>query len=356
MTRRCLRELHELQDLLRAAPDLRDTVCQGFAVPAGSVPWDRAQVQGLIMLGCTFGDPVEQHLAQARGALLFPPLPDLPYDPYRASLYRPDELVAVDEAIWAHFAACGGAHPDILEALAQRLHDHAIDDALTDLLGGRDRHTLVAVMGGHELRRDDPRFAVVARTTARLTTEGRTVLTGGGPGAMEAGNLGAYLAPHGVDAIDDALIALTEAPRYTDPGYLDAARAVIGSFPNGAETVAIPTWFYGHEPTNLFAASIAKYFSNSLREDRLLAQATGGIIFAPGSAGTAQEVFQDAAQNHYATFGPPSPMVFLDRAHWEQTGLFSALLRQAEGKPYADLISLVDTPAEVAAALQDSTR
>ncbi len=94
MTRRCLREVHELQELLRAGPDLRDTVCQGFAVPAGSVAWDTARVDGLIMLGCTFEDPVEQHLAQARGALLFPRLPDLPYDPYRPALYRPDELVA----------------------------------------------------------------------------------------------------------------------------------------------------------------------------------------------------------------------------------------------------------------------
>jgi hypothetical protein len=94
----------------------------------------------------TFEDPVEQQLAQARGALLFPRLPDLPYDPYRSTLYRPDELIAVDEAIWQHFADCGGAHPDILEALAQRLHDHAIDDGLDDLLDGRDRHTLVAVM------------------------------------------------------------------------------------------------------------------------------------------------------------------------------------------------------------------
>jgi predicted Rossmann-fold nucleotide-binding protein len=351
VTRRCLRELHELQDLLGAGRDLRHTVCQGFTVPAAAVPWDTALVDGLILLGCPFEDPIEQHLAQARGALLFPELPDLPYDPYRSALYRADELAAVDGAIWQHFSACGGAHPDILEALAQRLHDHAIDDGLTDLLEGHDRHLLVAVMGGHELRRDDERFAAVAHTTAALSAAGRTVLTGGGPGAMEAGNLGAYLAPHGGDAIGRSIETLAEAPHYTDDGYVEAARAVLAAFPDGAESVAVPTWFYGHEPTNLFAAWVAKYFSNSLREDRLLAEATGGILFAPGSAGTAQEVFQDAAPNHYGTFGPPSPMVFLDRGHWERTGLYAALLRQAEGKPYADLISLVDTPDEAVAAL-----
>jgi predicted Rossmann-fold nucleotide-binding protein len=255
--------------------------------------------------------------------------------------------------IWEHFTRCGGAHPDILEALSQRLHDHAIDDGLDDLLEGRDRHTLVAVMGGHELRRDDPRFAVVARTASALTGEGRMILTGGGPGAMEAGNLGAYLSAHGSDAIIDAIAILAGAPQYTDLGYVDSGRAVIDAFPDGDDSVAIPTWFYGHEPTNLFATWIAKYFSNSLREDRLLALATGGIIFAPGSAGTAQEVFQDAAQNHYASFGPPSPMVFLDRRHWEETGLYDALRRQAAGRPYAELLHLVDTPEEVAAALTD---
>jgi hypothetical protein len=39
------------------------------------------------------------------------------------------------------------------------------------------------------------------------------------------------------------------------------------------------------------------------------------------------------------------------RRHWEETGLFSALLRQAAGKPYAELISLVDTPEQATPAL-----
>ena len=75
----------------------------------------------------------------------------------------------------------------------------------------------------------------------------------------------------------------------------------------------MPTWFYGHEPTNLFSVHVAKYFSNSIREDGLLAIAEHGIIFSPGSAGTTQEIFQDATQNHYATFGTISPMVFLSK-------------------------------------------
>ena len=41
--------------------------------------------------------------------------------------------------------------------------------------------------------------------------------------------------------------------------------------------LAIPTWLYGHEPANLFAGRIAKYFSNAIREDMILRLARGGI-------------------------------------------------------------------------------
>lgn len=45
--------------------------------------------------------------------------------------------------------------------------------------------------------------------------------------------------------------------------------------------------------------------------------ASGGIVFAPGSAGTVQEVFQNATVNYYKK-APlrATPMVFLGRAFW----------------------------------------
>ncbi|MEZ4986428.1 MAG: hypothetical protein R2795_15550 [Saprospiraceae bacterium] len=117
--------------------------------------------------------------------------------------------------------------------------------------------------------------------------------------------------------------------------------------------MAIPTWFYGHEPSNLFASHIAKYFSNSIREDTLLAIALYGIIFAPGSAGTTQEIFMDAAQNHYATFNYYSPMVFLGRQRYEVDTLIYPLVRQlAWGKPHYDLLHLSDDPMEIVSFLQ----
>jgi hypothetical protein len=98
----------------------------------------------------------------------------------------------------------------------------------------------------------------------------------------------------------------------------------------------------------LFATKIAKYFANSIREDGLLAISLAGIVFAEGSAGTVQEIFMDAAQNHYATFDYVSPMALLGKDRWAPApnrGIFATLLE--EGKLYADRLFLSDSPEEV---------
>src|SRR5690606_10114672 len=130
---------------------------------------------------------------------------------------------------------------------------------------------------------------------------------------------------------------------YFATNYFEQAEKVLKKYPKGMENLAIPTWFYGHEPSNLFASSIAKYFSNSIREDTLLAICLYGIIYAPGSAGTTQEIFQEAAQNHYGTYGYYSPMVFLGKKRYvEDTALYSVLHQLAVGMPYKDLLYLTD--------------
>jgi predicted Rossmann-fold nucleotide-binding protein len=169
---------------------------------------------------------------------------------------------------------------------------------------------------------------------------------------MEAANLGAYLAEVSESAFGAALERLAEAPHYTDPGYQEAAKAVIKIHPKGCASLAIPTWFYGHEPSNQFSTYIAKYFSNSIREDGLLAIATCGVVYAPGSAGTTQEIFMDAAQNHYKTFHLASPMVFLGREHYEErTGIYPTLQRLAQNREYEAYLALTDDPEEVLAHL-----
>jgi predicted Rossmann-fold nucleotide-binding protein len=165
---------------------------------------------------------------------------------------------------------------------------------------------------------------------------------------MEATNFGAYLAEESEVDFLAALDCLKKAPHFESPGYMECAREVVKRHPGGCESLAIPTWFYGHEPSNLFSRHVAKYFSNSIREDGLLAIARHGVIYSPGSAGTVQEVFMDATQNHYATFDYVSPMAFLGRDHYgDRTGIFDVVKRQAAGKGYSDLIELFEDPSDL---------
>lgn len=346
----------QLRALLAARSDLRDVVVQAVDLLPFATALRRVSAGGAVFLGCTFDAELLAHVT-GTGGTVFPALPGLEFTPYRASLYTPDELLegyvpgdpsslfttTRDARIYRQYQASRDV-AGLLDALAQRLHDHAIDDALEDLLADpKSPKRVVAVMGGHATRRTDPVYGEVARLARRLTAKGYFLVSGGGPGAMEATNLGAWLAPRDERELDAALVTLARAPTYRDAGWLESALEVRDRSSGGAANLGIPTWFYGHEPTNLFATHVAKYFSNSLREDGLLAIAHHGVIFSPGSAGTIQEVFQDAAQNHYGTFGDVSPMVlFGARFFSEEKPVWPLLRALAEGRQYAGMIASLD--------------
>ena len=311
---------------------------------------------------------------------------EVPFNPRRASLYTCDELLSgyadggytntLDFKIFTHFDRLRSRHghcrPEA-ESLAERVHDHAIDDALFEFVDSSGARTVVGVMGGHSTSRTSEDFRRVVDLGRSLTRNGYMVATGGGPGIMEAGNLGAYLANFDNDAVvDAALEVLSVAPKYNgghpegSPQYLQAIADYIavaqqlreqvasddwaqryGRTGPPAASLAVPTWFYGHEPTNLFCDHVAKYFSNGIREDVLLAVSKGGVVFAPGSAGTWQEIFMDLAQNHYATFVDRSPMVFMGNGAFGRIhALIQDFVAERNGS-YADLIAIFDDPADV---------
>lgn len=341
--------LAQFDDLLTGSQSERALALQGLDLLDRDDDLLAHDWPNAVFLGCLLSDTAESHVSST-GATIFPPFEGLPYNPYRGTLYTPGELRNndLDATIYAHQAQWRTNPPaPILESLAERIHDHAIDDALQSFL--LDHPRVVAIMGGHSLHRDDPTYRTVAIVARSLTRTGRLVVTGGGPGAMEAGNLGAWLASQPDDALDQALETLSAATDYSTEEYLVASHAVVEKYPAGETSLAIPTWFYGHEPTNDFATHVAKYFSNSIREDGLLAIANHGVVYTPGAAGTVQEVFMDATQNHYATFGILSPMVFLDSAYWADDRLAAPLLlRQLAGeRPYADMIAVCDSPDEI---------
>jgi predicted Rossmann-fold nucleotide-binding protein len=275
-----------------------------------------------------------------------PPGP-LPFVPLREQLYSQDELTArnaggptLDEVVGEWFHRVGH---DVGYAVARALHDAGIDAALARHLLGR---AVVGVMGGHADARGSERYDAVARLGRALSRAGFHVATGGGPGLMEAANLGAWFAPAPDGDLDAALALLEAALSYEHDrvAYVDVARAVRDRWPVGGESLGVPTWVYAQEPTSAFSTHIAKYFTNSIREDGLLALARSGVVYTPGGAGTAQEIFTDAAQNTNTLYEVRSPMVFLGRDfhEHEEPELVLAVRRQAARFGWSELVTVVD--------------
>ncbi|MFY2564272.1 LOG family protein [Corallococcus terminator] len=359
---------------LRDGRTLVNVVIQGLDLRRYTRELSTAALEGTVFLGCELEKDALQ-TALAHGALVFPPITGVPYQPYRGGLYSPEELYSdfdrtrpetyadtLDARIYRHWESHGrGSPPTLLETLAQRLHDHAVTDAMEDLLAASGPpRKVVAIMGGHSMKRGKPDYREVATLARELTRAGFFLVSGGGPGAMEATHLGAWFAVRPEAELDAALEILAQAPSYTDREWLARAFDVRAAFPLepkdvfACSSLGIPTWHYGHEPPNPFATHIAKYFANSVREDGLLTIARGGIVYAPGSAGTIQEIFQDACQNHYNSVGVISPMIFLGREFWTQTRPVYPLLAQlAQGQDYARHLLLTDSREEVLRALRE---
>ena len=261
-----------------------------------------------------------------------------------------------DQQVYNHFLSLGKVTDNPLEALARNLHDFCIMQSTKRMLARYDKCKVVAVMGGNAMRRDEMAYEKIARISKGLTEQGSLMVSGGGSGAMEATGFGAWMAGRGEDEFADALSRLKAVPAQEDVDYLQASFSIIRDYPQTQySNLSIPTWLYGHEWTSPFATHIAKLFENSVREDTLLTVAYGGIVYAPGRAGTIQEVFQEAVQNHYLTFGFASPMVFLDTEFWSKTTPFYPLLVDLLEKGiYKNLLlSLTDDVEEVIRIIRD---
>ncbi|MCA9775966.1 MAG: hypothetical protein KC800_04590 [Candidatus Eremiobacteraeota bacterium] len=321
-----------------------------------------------LFLGCDLESSSVCHLA-AGGAYLIPDIKDFSFPVHRSRLYTADELfrgfdpdipnshlTTLDHRVYLEYVAAGRQFSESIQVtLARRLHDHSITEALEHKLKGRK---VVAIMGGHGMERRDERYFEVARLARQLTRDGYLLVSGGGPGAMEATHVGAFFATRTLEEMAKAVMSMSVRPaeakpntEYADADWLGRAWRMREEYPIPAgdeelcESVGIPTWTYGHEPPALFASHIAKYFANSVREDGLLTIANHGVVFAPGSAGTIQEIFQEACQNHYFVVEDRcSPMILMGKDYWTRTKPVWPLLHQlAEDQMYGELLYLTDS-------------
>ena len=307
------------------------------------------RLSGATFLGCTFGPGEESTVAEA-GGLVLPAIADVPVDPYRGSLYTADELYddpAYSRSLDGRAYAWSQRRHGQDDSLAVALHDHAIDEALAAWVATRH---LVGVMGAHAAERGSDRYGRAARL-GRLLGGDSVVATGGGPGSMEAVNLGAALSGEPEERLDEAVDALAAVPSFRPSvdAWVRTALEVRAAHPDPAESLGIPTWHYGHEPPNVFATAIAKYFGNPAREAILLEVCDAGIVFLEGAGGTVQEIFQDACENYYADESSVAPMVLVGRRYWTETLPAWPLLRAlSRGRAMEGHVHLVDTVEEAA--------
>lgn len=303
-------------------------------------------VQNCLFLDCKISKRLMKYLYTNN--YVFPRL-NVPFSVYPSGLYNKDKLyggydyrspetylTTRDKIVYDYYKKMGGSETrNIKETLARSLHDHSIYDAKHEFLSHYDEREVLAIMGGHKLRRDEALYLQTAKLSKTLTEKGYLMCSGGGPGAMEALHLGAWFAGKTDAELEDAVRMLSPAPIYSHPDWLKTSYQVLEKYPETEfKSLGIPTWLYGHELSTPFATHIAKFFENSLREEGLLAIAKGGVIFSPGSAGTMQEIFMDLAQNHYVSYGFASPMIFLCERYWTEEYPVYPLLKSLidEGK------------------------
>ena len=325
-------------------------------------------VENCLFLDCTMSEQLTKYLYYNN--YVFPRL-NVPYSIYPSGLYNKDSLYngydynnaesyysTMDKIVYDYYQKKGVSETrDIKETLARALHDHSMYDAKHEFLSTYDERKVLAIMGGHRLRRDEELYLQTAELSKILTEKGYLMTSGGGPGAMEATHVGAWFAGKTDAELQDAVKMLSPAPIYSHPDWLKTAYQVLEKYPETSyKSLGIPTWLYGHELSTPFATHIAKFFENSLREEGLLAIAKGGIIFSPGSAGTMQEIFMDLAQNHYESYGFASPMIFLCERYWTEEYPVYPLIRSFidEGKLNKIDLSIYDKNEDVIRHLENS--
>lgn len=322
---------------------------------------DRTDLEGLVVLGGRLSTDLDAHL-RLHGALVFPTDPHAPVNPYRATLYQPHELYAglarygyenTPDARAYHWSRDADLHHDVFVTLLRAIHDDSVSDALNEFI---DAAPVVGVMGGHALTRDSEAYAGAARLGHRLASAGLVVATGGGPGAMEAANLGALCPSE--EMVTEAVGQLAGTPSFR-PSIRDWAESALDAYDEIVRTplpdsrvrsIGIPTWFYGHEPPNVFCNGIAKYFSNAIREDGLLARSTAGLVVLHGAAGTVQEIFQSVTPLYYAEEERTlAPLVLVGVDHWSrEVPVWHAIEALGRERGMGQVVHLVDTVEEAA--------
>jgi uncharacterized protein (TIGR00730 family) len=170
----------------------------------------------------------------------------------------------------------------------------------------------VTIYGSARVQPDDPVFKLAEDLGRRLALAGYAVITGGGPGTMEAANKGAY----------------------------EAGGTSVGL------TIALPK----EPPSNQYHTITIDFHHFFVRKVMLVKYATAFVLL-PGGFGTLDELFETITLIHTHKIRP-FPVFLVRREYWE--GLMGWLANKTVGNAYIDsgdlnLLEIVDDPEEIVA-------
>ena len=192
------------------------------------------QYRECIFLACQLPHGFKSRLTDS---LVFPDMGEL--FRFQTELYTADTLYegyevgqpetiekCFDGRVYKHYLERGKQSTDIKETLARTLHDHSISNALHHFLDDYREHDIIGVMGGHGMLRTDVHYRQIAQISKTLTEKGKLMISGGGPGAMEATHLGAWMAGRTDEEAQEAIHTLSAAaPSFKDRRWLSSPRA-----------------------------------------------------------------------------------------------------------------------------------
>ena len=151
-------------------------------------------------------------------------LEHVPYDVSVNKLYSAESLYAgydfeqpdtfqscYDTQVYQHYLKLGKSSENMVESLARSLHDYNVKRCMHEFLKNFPEKKVVAIMGGHALKRADPMYIQIAQISKDMTEKGFLMVSGGGPGAMEATHLGAWLAGYDNDILKSSVEAMKTA-------------------------------------------------------------------------------------------------------------------------------------------------
>jgi uncharacterized protein (TIGR00730 family) len=193
---------------------------------------------------------------------------------------------------------------------------------MTELVGGFaalfQLPPAVTIFGSTRIPRHDPTYALAEQIGRRLVEHGYSVITGGGPGAMEAANKGA-----------------TEA---------------------GGVSVGLNIHLPLEQQANRYVTKLLNFRYFFVRK-LMFMRYSRALVVVPGGYGTLDELFEALTLIQTEKI-KPFPVILVGSAYWDGLvkWLHDPVLKEGKITPQAlQIFSVVDTPEEVVQLIEAST-